>query len=263
LSCSDAPPRPTEHAQTPQDLQPAERAFLEARLDEAIELLTAHRRDSTDGLLLAYSLFLVGEKSKGKRVFEETMAAPHYEREHLFRALVSLTTGRLAKAIDFLELERRQAPRRFFAGVLYVETLILAGRFENAEAAVKELTQRHPRETIVHHSRGHLESARKSWKPAVDAYEQAREYGGENPDLDEGIASALIDSGDLVAADKAIERCKENFPDYTEILFQEIRLRVLAPESPTDLLDSLIAEYEGRTRRIDRMVEVAQMTKRD
>jgi len=263
LSCSDAPWRPKEQVQTPQDLRPVERAFLEARLDKTIELLTAHQRDSTDGLLLAYVLFLVGEEPKGKQVFQETMAAPRYERENLFRGLLSLTTGRLTAAIDYLDKERRQAPERFFAGVLYVETLTLAGRFEDAEAAVKELEQRHPQETIVHHTRGHLESARKSWKPAVEAYERARELGGETPDLDEGIAAALIGLGDFAAAEKEIERCKRNFPAYTEILFQEIRRAVLDPTSPAELLDPLIAEYEKRTRRIDRLVEIAQMTKRD
>jgi tetratricopeptide (TPR) repeat protein len=259
LSCSDTPQRPDEQVQTPQDLHSAERAFLEARLDEAIDLLTVEKRDSTDGLLLAYSLFLVGDKSKGKRVFEETMAAPRYEREHLFRALRSITTGRLTEGIDFLELERRQAPRQFFANALYVEALILASRFDRAETTLNELLRRYPQETIVHHVLGHLESARESWQAAIDAYERARETGGENPDLDEGIASALIELQEFDAAAKVIERCKGNFPDYTEILFQEIRHSARNPRSTPESLDPLIADYERRTRRIDRLVEVAQI----
>jgi predicted Zn-dependent protease len=124
---------------------------------------------------------------------------------------------------------------------------------------LNELLRRYPQETIVHHVLGHLESARESWRAAIDAYERARATGGENPDLDEGIASALIELEEFDAAAKVLERCKSNFPAYTEILFQEIRHSARNSRSTPESLDPLIAEYERRTRRIDRLVEVAQI----
>lgn len=254
-------PAPSKHAHTTETLRPAQRAFLEAKLDETLILLSKHREDASDGLLLAYALFLSGQEEEGRKVFQETMAAPDYQRRNVFLGLLSLLTGKPAAATQYFDTERKASPIDLFAAVMYVETLTLAERFDDAEVAAKQLIEQYPQENIVYHTRGHLESARKSWKAAADAYRQARELGGPNPDLDEGIAAALIELGDLAKARAEIQHCKNAFPRYTEILFQEIRLAMLDPTVPRDRVDALINEYRRRSRRHDRLAELDQMTR--
>lgn len=255
-------PRPPEDPQTPEKLTAVERAFLEARLDKTVELLAVRHRDSTDGLLHAYALFLLGDEPRSKQVFSQTMAAPRYLREDLFRAFLSLVTGKLDEAVKHFDRERKQAPERFFASVMHVEVLTLAGRYDDAAAALAPLKTLYPRENIVPHTEGHLESARQAWGAAAAAYERSRELGGENPDIDEGIAAAMIGLHDWPRADDAILRCKKSFPEYAEILYQEVRRSALAPGSSAETLSPLIAKYKSVTKRRDRVEEVERLVKR-
>lgn len=253
-----APPPPpatlAAPAGTPAELTEAERAFLDGRLDRAVELLKAGPRDSGDGLLLAYALLLRGDESEATRVAEETLRAPHHRDERTFRGLLALLTGKLDRAID--ELGGAGAPPRFFSRVLHAETLTLARRFEAAQAATEALARDFPQEPLVPHTRGHLESARGNWAAAIESYTRSAQLGGRNPDLDDGVAAAGIALGHYPEARQAIARCREDFPDYPEILYQAIRLERARPGAAGQPLRNLVAEYRRRTKRQDRLAEI-------
>ena len=243
----------------PEELTPAERAFLDGRLDRAIDLLEDGRRDATESLLLAYALVLSGDQRAAARVLDETMRAPHYTDEHRFRTLLALVTGDLDRALAELAAGG-VSPRPFFSRVLHVEVLTLARRFDAALAEADALAKDFPDEPIVPHARGHLESARGNWKAAIEAYTRSAALGGPNPDLDDGIAAARIALGQYREARRAIDRCREAFPDYVEILYQAIRLERLKPGASGRPLGALAAEYSRRSKRKERVAEVAGWT---
>lgn len=264
LACKDSHPGPrmSQSAETtpirgPEELTPAERAFLDGRLDRAVELLQVSQRDSADSLLLAYSLLLLGDESEATRVLDETMRAPHYTDEHRFRGLLAIVTGNLDRAINELGAAG-QPQRRFFSRVLHTEILTLAQRFEAAQSEAEALAKDFPDEPLVPHTRGHLESARRNWTVAIDAYTRSAKLGGPNPDLDDGIAAARIALGQYSEARQAIDRCREAFPDYPEILYQAIRLERSKPGGAGKPLQTLVAEYRRRTKRQDRLAEIAE-----
>lgn len=239
----------------PEALTLAERAFLDGRLDRAIALLQAGQRDSADSLLLAYALLLSGDEAAATHVLDETMRAPHYADEGRFRALLAIVTGDLDRALA--ELGSGGPPRPFFSRVLHTEILTLARRFDAAQAEADALARDFPEDPLVPHTRGHLESARENWMPAIEAYTRSAELGGPNPDLDDGIAAARIALGQYAEARTAIDRCRAAFPEYSEILYQAIRLERLKRGAAGTPLPRLAAEYRGRTKRRDRLAEVA------
>ena len=250
------PPAPPATTGQPEELTPAERAFLDARLDETIALLRDGGRDAGDGLLLAYALMLSGDDGGARKALEETMRAPHHADEHRFRSLLALLTGDLEGALAELSAGGRQRP--FFSRVLHAEAAILARRFDVAQAETDALAAEFPDEPLVPHTRGHLESARGNWAAALDAYARSAALGGPNPDLDDGIAGALIALRQFADARRAIDRCRAAFPGYTEILYQAIRLERAKRGASGVPLGALVAEYRQRTRRQDRLVEVAR-----
>ena len=260
--CKDSSTPPPEevmpHPQGPNDLHPAERSFLEGRLDRTVKLRMENCRDSSDGLLLAFAIFLQGDEALSQRIFSEVMRTPRYRNEHLFRGLLAVLTGDMNKALEHLDQERKLPHRQFFASVLYVELLILAKRFDAAAGEVEELKLRYSGEPIIYHTEGHMEAARSSWRAALSAYQRSEELGGINPDLDDGIAAALIELGELDTARERVYQCRKDFPDYTEILFQELRLVHLDPDAPTEALATLAAEYKRRTKMKDRVEQVEQ-----
>jgi len=264
LACKDTPPgspapqaADTTPIQQPDELTPAERAFLDGRLNRAVELLQVNQRDTFDSLLLAYSLVLLGDESAATRVLDETMRAPHFADEHMFRGLLAVLTGNLDQAIREVGAAGQLQRRRFFPRALHVELLTLAQRFEDAESALEALARDFPHEPIVPHTRGHLESARENWAGAIDAYTHSAELGGPNPDLDDGIAAARIALGQYSEARQVIERCRRSFPDYPEILYQAIRLARVNPDLAAEPLQTVVAEYRSRTKRQDRLAEIA------
>jgi hypothetical protein len=97
---------------------------------------------------------------------------------------------------------------------------------------------------------------------AIEAYTRSAALGGPNPDLDDGIAAARIGLGQYRDARQAIDRCREAFPDYEEILYQAIRLERLKPGASGAPLGALAAEYRSRSKRQDRLAEVAGWTAR-
>jgi len=251
-ACDKAP----EPGQTPAMLHPAERAFLEARLQRTVELLDAERRDAADGLLLTYALFLLGDDSRSRSLFEKVMSGARSEQSPMFYALGFLLTGKPEQALMQLEKARHQGPQMFFAQMLFIETLVLNRQFDKADAELARFVHQYPDENIVYHTQGHLYSAWQLWEKAIAAYEEARKRGGENPDLDEGIAAALIALGRYREAQSVVERCKVDFPDYDEILFEEIRLMHQKPAVSEEALRSLVSEFKKRSRRTDRFSEV-------
>jgi hypothetical protein len=168
-------------------------------------------------------------------------------------------TGNLDQAIDELGAGG-QPPRRFFSRVLHTEMLTLARRFEAAQVEAEALARDFPGEPLAPHTRGHLESARSNWALAIEAYTRSAELGGPNPDLDDGIAAARIALGQYPEARQAIDRCRQAFPDYPEILYQAIRLERAKPGGAGRPLGTLVAEYRRRTRRQDRLAEIALWT---
>ncbi len=268
-ACKESPkasrPEPTIAAKpSPSivELTPAERAFLDGRLGRAIELLRAEQRDSSDGLLLGYALALTGDEPAAKQVLDDTLRAPHFSDDHLFRGLLAVLTGRLDESIAEIALAGPTPERRFFPRVLHVELLTLAGRFQDSEAEAAELAREFPNEPLVHHTRGHLESARENWAAAIDAYVRSEKLGGPNPDLDDGIAAARIGLKQYAEAAASIERCRKDFPDYPEILFQAIRLARMKPGASREPLQKLVTEYRSRTKRADRLMEIEQWAKK-
>ena len=245
----------------PDELTGAERAFLDGRLDEAIARLRGGGGDAADELLLAYALLLSGDERAARHVLDETMRAPHHADAHRFRSLLALVTGDLEAAIAELSAGRGQ-PRPFFTRVLLVEVLSLARRFDAAQAEAEALARDFPQEPLVAHTRGHLESARGNWMPAIEAYTRSAALGGPNPDLDDGIAAGRIALGQPREARAAIDRCRAAFPGYTEILYQAIRLERAKPGASGVPLGALVAEYRQRTQRQDRLVEVARWVAR-
>lgn len=238
----------------PSELHPAERAFLEARLDTAIDLLNKRRRDSTDGLILAYSLFLRGDDADSQKAFSTAMKVPRYKDSSLFEGLLGALTGKLSEAIEHLQPKPKQA-HRFFARVLLVELLTLAERFDEAEPLVDALIKDFPEETIVHHTKGHLEAARESWSAALAAYTHADALGKNNPDVCDGLVQAHIGLKDFTAARALLDSCQPRFPQYAELLYQRIRMETLIGESSDEALHSLVSEYRKRSKRQDRIKE--------
>lgn len=240
----------------PDALTDAERAFLDGRLDRTVQHLRNDRRDATDGLLLAYALLMQGDEEAATTVLDQTMQAPLFADEHLFNGLFAIVTGDLDAALEQLALQVQQPRRRLFSAVLHVEILILAERFEEADAEIRALVDALPEEPLVHHTLGHLELARENWTEVLAAYGRAVDLGGPNPDLDEGFAIAHTGLGQYSLARAAIERCRAAFPDYGEILFQAIRLAREAPEHAIAPIDALISEYRAQARRPDRLAQV-------
>lgn len=251
-ACDKAP----EPGQTSAMLHPAERAFLEARLQRTVELLDDGKRDAADGLLQVYALFLQGDDAGSGRLFEKIMSKAVSGQTPMFYALGFLLTGKPEQALMQLDKVRHQGPQMFFAQMLYLETLILSGQFDKADNELSRLIQHYPDENIIYHTQGHLYSARQLWGEAILAYGEARQRGGENPDLDEGIAAAMIALSRYQEAKAVIDRCKTNFPSYAEILFEEIHLMRQTSGSGSPELPRLIADYMKRSQRQDRVVEM-------
>ncbi len=251
-----SPPPPQTVAAGPAALTPGERAFLDGRLDQAAVLLREGRRDSSDDLLRAYALLLAGDEPAAGAALEEAMRAPLYADPGRFRALLSLLTGRLDRAIA--ELTDAGGPRPFFNRVLAVEAQNLAGRYDAAQAEVDALAREFPSEPLVPHARGHLATARGQWSIALAAYMRSAQLGGPNPDLADGIAAAQIALGRYVEAREAIDGCRAVFPDYAEILYQAIRLERARPGAAGTSLAALASEYRSRSRRKDRVDEVGR-----
>jgi tetratricopeptide (TPR) repeat protein len=243
--------------QTPADLRPAERAFIEARLDETVQLLNEGSQEATDRLMLAFALQMQGHNERAERIFRHTMRRPGGKDDHLFRGFVAALTGNAAEAVRRLELERARPQNRFFAEALYVEFLAGSERFEEAEVEATKLEQSYPDSPVVHHIRGHLETGRQAWQAALEAYRRSEELGRRNPDVDDGIAHALIELGQFAEAHAVVERCRSEFPEHTEILFYATRLESLDPAGTPEALERLAAEYEKRSARADRLEEVA------
>ena len=266
VGCKDKPSDPSDSpavqaetpSQAPADLTEAERAFLDGRLNRTIDLLESGSGDATDALLHAYCLLLTGNVDAATALLDVTMRAPHYRDEHLFLGLFAVLTGDLDQSLAELATEREQPRRRFFAQVLYVELLILAERFEAADSESAILIEAYSSEPIVHHTRGHLEQARENWQAAIEAYTRANELGGPNPDIDDGLAAAHIALEKYGEARQAIERCREIFPDYQEIVYQHFRLAHLAPPFSEQPVQALAAEYRRRSLRQDRHAEIEQ-----
>jgi len=251
-ACDKAP----ESSQTPAMLLPAERAFLEARLADTVTLLKAGKRDAADGLLQTYAMFLLGDDDGSRRLFEQIMSGSVSEQTPMFYALGFLLTGKPDQALMQLDKVRHQGAQMFFAQMLYIETLILIEQFDKADAELARLIQSYPDENIVYHTQGHLYSAQQLWDKAIAAYDAARQMGGENPDLDEGIAAAMIALGRYQEAQAVIGRCKRNFPSYAEILFEEIHLMRQRSGSDSPELARLMADYMKRSQRQDRIAEM-------
>lgn len=244
-----------QQALDPAQLQASERAFLDALLDRTISILTTERRDAADEILLAYALFLAGRDAESHTAYDAALKAPRGQREQLYTAVHFLMTGKPTRAIAEFDraINRGQAP--FFSTVMGVEAMTMAGQYGRAERELDRLRGLFPDEAIVEHTRGHLASAQGHWSQSVESYEAARRMGSENPDLDEGIAASWIELGDFEKASEAISRCRQGFPDYAEILFQELRVAVATGDDRTRT-DELFAEYRERTLRWQRLREI-------
>lgn len=240
----------------PSQLEAPQRAFLDALLERTVLLLEADRRDAADEILFAYALFLSGRDAESRVAYDRALKADPARRPHLYAAIGALMTGKNEVAVQEFVNAARADESPFFATLLRVEALTGASRFDEASDELDRLQALFPDEPTIAHTRGHLMSARKQWQPAVDAYEQARTLGGDNPDLDEGIAASWLELGDYARAFEAVERCKREFPDYVEILFQELQILLAQGSADPAEVKVRLDEYRDRTLRWQRVREV-------
>lgn len=248
-------------------LTEVERSFLEARLDRTGEILSQRQRGAIDNLIYAYVLALKGDVAGAKQAFQDAMLAPLQDRKRqlLSEALIALFSQNLNLALTNITTYHEQNPDDVFASILRIEWEIAAGKNHSTEQELNALLTRYPKETIIYHTLGHLYSARKEWQKATDAYRRSRKLGGENPDLDAGIAAAMIELGKFSSARTVIDRCKENFPAFAGILFDEIRLAVMGDKKDLGKAEALLAEYrrlssdQQRIREAEKLIHAMQV----
>lgn len=147
---------------------------------------------------------------------------------------------------DLLRRLRRLAPDSAFAMIAAADVLFSRDRAAEAEAMVKQYTNRHPRHAAWFEHLGELQFRRGAFAPALSAARMAWSLDPHSP----GAATILCEvarRGSAADARRILDEVRTHFPEHAPVLAQCARIAAILGDSETArlLVSAAIALQPG------------------